>query len=122
MNDLNIIKQFQLEFIKIYDQNYQEKILNKLHAETSAWFFLCVQDALNYLNHEELKLFIEETLKLPSFVEARKYYLTQCNEFWEAVELIRAADPEQYIIHAKQQAALKKNSLSSLIKKILTKI
>jgi hypothetical protein len=123
MNDLNTIKQYQMSFLEKYNQEYQDKILNKMHAETSAWFFLWIQDALQHLSIEDLKDFIEKTLQLPSFVEARRYYLTQCDESWEAVDLLRAADPLEYIKHAKAANELKnKKSIRNILLKLIKKI
>lgn len=125
MQDLNLIKEYQQLFLPLYSGDEKSKIIDGMHSEVAAWFFAFIQQALEYLSEKELEVLIEETLILPAFVRAREYYLTECSQHWEAVDLLREADPKQYIAHAKVRRAQKpaiKHRIVNLMKKIYSAI
>ena len=65
--------------------------------------------------------YITEILELPRFQITRHYYLSENDEKWEAVDLLRKADPEEYYIAAKKNYLTnkKKNVIKKLAKKII---
>ena len=126
MNDLNTIKKHQLLHLERYIGEQKTIIENALYAEVAAWFFLYIQDALNYLSDSELAEQINDTLQLPSFLAAREYYTNVNQENWDAVNLLRKADATAYITKAKELRASKKvtfkKNFMNLLKKIYTSI
>jgi len=122
MYDLNTVKQYQLKFIEkesIDNIDNKDKIINVLFSEVAAYFFLHIQQGLDVLTREEMVTYIKEILELPAFVQAREYYKSN-NEQWEAVRLLREADPEKYISAACES---KKNiPLSKKLKNTIRKI
>ena len=54
-------------------------------------------------------------MELPSYQAAREYYLTRSNEKWEAVNLLRQADPDAYLEAAKKAAGKKEGLKSAII-------
>ena len=58
---------------------------------------------------------IPEAMELPSYQAAREYYLTRSNEKWEAVNLLRQADPDAYLEAAKKAAGKKEDLKSAII-------
>ena len=119
MQDLNEIKRQQLAFLAQWDGKDREKVLDTLHSETAAWFFLYVQDCLKHLDETETETLIENILKLPAFVEAAAYYRANQQD-WQAVELLRQGDPKAYIAAAK--ACIRKPALKARVRAVCKKI
>ena len=120
MKDLDFIKRHQFMFLEgREDKDQLEKIL---FSELAGWFFIWVRQAESCLNDDELKGYIERTLKYPSFVLAHDYYLEHDNETWEAAELLRQADAEMYIKRARQEGKKSNSNIKQIILEILKKI
>lgn len=120
MEDLDNIKQYQLFFLNRYQGNDKEKIQNILFSEIAGWFFIYIQQALGYISDKELIQLISDTLCLPNFILARQYYLEHSKENWEAVNLLRKADSNEYLNKAKiyERKQHVKNSLRQILKRI----
>lgn len=101
MADLDKIKQCQLFYLGRYSGDNREKIEQVLFSEVAGWFFVYVQQCLEYLDDRELYDMISDTLCLDSFILARQYYLDNKEENWDAINLLRKADPNAYIEKAK---------------------
>lgn len=101
MEDLNIIKKYQLLFLERWKGEKKSEVENNLYAEIAGWFFVFVQQALEMVDEDKLKLIIQDTLGLPSFILAKNYFIENSNEKWEAAELLREANPDKYIKAAK---------------------
>lgn len=120
MDDVDNIKNIQLSFLKEYDGASKEIMERNLFAEVAGWFFCYIQQAVDYLDDEQLISLINKTIKLPHFELARNYFVNVNNENWEAVNLLRKADAKEYIIKAKE--AKKANKLKAGFKGIIKKI
>ena len=120
MRDLNTIKDYQLKFLECYPKNNKEKIKNILFAEVAMWFLIHIRQSVNIVKHEDLVAFINNTLSLSSFKAAREYYLERTDEKREPVDLLRLADPTEYIKHAKSFNS--KETWKSKLRKLLVKI
>lgn len=122
--DLNNIKAYQLRFLEDYPGGSKEKILDILFAEAAAWYYGLIQQALKHHSDAEVETMIVESLQLPSFVRTREYYLHESDCDWEAVELLRKADPKEYIAKAKvfRKVRTPKEILRDFILKIYSKI
>ena len=120
MEDLNHIKQYQLSYLDHYEGEASDKIRYTLFAEAASWFYLHVQQALEFLSEDEVEAMIIETLRLPSFIQAREYYLHECNHRWEAIELLCEADPKEYI--AKGKATQNNQTKFDAIRRFLLKV
>ena len=124
MKDLDKIKEYQLKFLSRYTGNHKEEIVRELFAEVAAWFFIFIQGAIGVITDEELSQLIAETLELPSFVLAREYFLTKNSEKWEAVDLLRKADINEYITAAKRHktSVPLKQKVKAFLKRIYVSI
>lgn len=120
MKDLDNIKKYQLLYLGHYQGDSKESIQNTLFSEVAGWFFYYVQQALDYLNDAELMTLITETLRLPRFLLAREYYMNRTEENWDAVNLLRKADVNEYIAKAKEYHSKRKTK--DIIIKILKQI
>lgn len=80
-----------------------------------------ILDGVNRLSSEELVIYLEDVLQLKSFRNARLYYLTQNDENWEAVNLLRQGDAQKYVLTVTQNKETNKSKLTGLIKKIIRK-
>lgn len=101
MEDLNSIKKYQLHYLDEYKGADTAKIQSTLFSETACWFYCHVQQSLKHLSEPEIETMIAESIILPSFVKARDYYLHESDCNWEAMELLRKADPKEYIARGK---------------------
>ena len=122
MDDLNILKEYQIKYLekwrnKKYNSNYN-KIEQALFDEAAAWFFLFLQQAMDYMNIENIKNMIKNVLEYPAFKKAKKYYIDHPKEKWLAVDLLREGDIEKYIQEANKEK-MKKPDLFTKIKNIL---
>lgn len=101
LEDLNNIKKYQLHYLEQYEGAEIERIRNVLFSESAVWFFGHVQQAIKHMSEPEVEEMIVTYLRLPSFVLTREYYLHESDCDWEAMELLRKADPKAYIASAK---------------------
>ncbi|MBO4939126.1 MAG: glycosyltransferase family 2 protein [Oscillospiraceae bacterium] len=124
MKDLDIIKKYQLRFWERYQGGSRDLIRNILFSEVAGWFFAYVQQALDNLNEAELITLINETLQYPHFILARNYYLTETEESWDAVDLLRKGDAREYIQKAKEYHDHRsvKDTIIQFLKKIYASI
>lgn len=97
----------------------RKKYERVLFAELAAWFLIFLESSIPVLTYSEMIDYINEILVLPRFQIARKYYLSENNEKWEAVDLLRKADAEQYYNVARNNYLKKKYSIKQLVKKII---
>ena len=102
MNDLDIIKKHQLEFIKRREGEDTERMLRTLHAETAAWFLVYLRQARNYLTDSELEELISKTLQLPRFILAREYFADH-PENWNGPKLLVKGDVKEYLAFSREQ-------------------
>ena len=115
LQDINKIKHYQLSFIEKHPE-YPRSILEKsLFSELAGWTFYYICQGTKHLPDEQLKSLIAEAMELPSYQAAREYYLTRSNEKWEAVNLLRQADPDAYLEAAKKAAGKKEGLKSAII-------
>lgn len=121
MKDLDKIKEYQLLYLKTYSGKEKERIKGILFSELAGWFFIYIQQALDYLDEDKLLALIEETLNYPSFVLAREYYMDTREENWEAANLLRKADAHEYIAKARQyhDRGRIKRKLREIVRKIV---
>lgn len=117
MYDLATIKRYQLQFLERYDYVNREQIEKTLYSELAGWFYVYIQESIEHLNDSEIINLIEESLKLDTFVIAREYYLQNSAEKWEAVDLLRKANPDEYLQSAKNNR--RKSCLKRKARKIL---
>ena len=102
MNDLNIIKQYQTQFLENYNGNAKERIIRNMHGETAGWLFYYVRQAISHIEEDKLRNLIQKTLKLKAFVLSRQYFLENTEEKWDAVNLLREAKADDYLTKAKE--------------------
>ena len=123
MEDLDNIKKYQLSYLDKYDGPNKDKIKSILFSEIAGWFFIYVQQALNHLNENEVRVLVESTLQLPRFLKAEQYYVNNA-ENWEAVNLLRKCDVELYINKANEYSKRQtfKNKVKDILKKIYVSI
>lgn len=122
MADLNIIKEYQIKCLEKwktenYNANYS-KVEQALFGEIAAWFFLFIQQAMDYMEIEKIRELIKKVLGYSMFKEAGKYYRDHPKENWTAVNLLRERDVERYIEEAKK-IKYEKPELLTRIKSIL---
>ena len=113
MDDLNFIKISQLHFLQHRDD--RARLESILFSETASWFFLWVCQAEQRLDDAALTEKIAHILHLPGFIMAHNYYLERSDEDWEAAQLLREANAEQYIINAKRANAEHRRSVKELL-------
>ena len=121
MQDLNQIKKYQLQFLEQIEHPDKPKILSTLHTETACWFGDWIRDALEIIDEEKVSKMILEVLEYPEIKSAREYFNNENDLNWEAMELLRKADPQKYIKWAKMRQHTKK-SIKSSIKQLYRKI
>lgn len=124
MRDLNKIKEYQLQYIDLYQGKRKEEIINICFMETVGWFFLYIKQGLSIVGEERTKKLINESFKFSSFKKAREYYLNNPRVDSELVTLFKMADADKYIIKAKQDGSKQniKDSLLSILKQIYKSI
>lgn len=99
--DINNIKKHQLYYLERYEGANVERIRSTLFSEAAVWFFGHIQQAVKHMSEPEVEKMIVTYLRLPSFVLTREYYLHESDCDWEAMKLLRKADPKAYIASAK---------------------
>lgn len=102
MNDLDKIKEYQLKFLNLRTEEGNDRIKSALFLEVAHWFYIYISQAQEHLSEQELKKLVAETLALPSFVTTRKYYLNNPKESDPVIDLIKLADPDEYIKSIKE--------------------
>ena len=124
MFDLNTIKTYQESALADYQGQGKEEIKERMYSEIASWFFLHIQSGLSVLSEDEMKKYINSILNLSMFQKARHYYLEESSENWEAVALLKKANPDAYILSAKNvaQSRTMKNKLKSMIIRFLKQI
>ena len=75
---------------------------------------------MKHLSEPEVEQLILDSLRLPSFVQTREYYLHESDCQWEAMELLRKADPKEYI--AKGKVFRNEHTAKDAIRDFLLKI
>lgn len=119
MYDLDKIKQYQIKFLNKVEREDKEKILKELYTETASWFFCHIRNGIDELNEDEMTEYINNVLSLPSFIQARDYFLIDQSEKRLSAELICEANPQKYISAARSYKKDNKGSVKSLIRKIV---
>ncbi len=112
MEDLDIIKKYQLEFLEKRSQSDVDSIRSILFSEIAGWFLYYIREARKQLSDQELENLITKVLRLPRFVLAKQYYLEHKDD-WEAVELLRKSDVREYM------EAVKKNNTKTVKAKLV---
>lgn len=120
LEDLDNIKKYQLYYLDRYEGPNREKIRDTLFAESSAWFYCQIRLSMKHLSEPEVEQLILDSLRLPSFVQTREYYLHESDCQWEAMELLRKADPKEYI--AKGKVFRNEHTAKDAIRDFLLKI
>lgn len=120
LNDLDNIKKYQLLYLERYQGEAVQKIRSILFSELSCWFFEHIQQAIQYMSEAEIETMISAALALPRFVLARNYYLYESDCNWIAMELLRKADPKQYITDGK--ICVNRRTVKRRVKSFLMKI
>lgn len=115
MEDLDIIKKYQLEFVENRVADDCELLKNILFSEMAGWFLGFVKDAAHHLCDMELQELINSTLLLPRFKLAQQYYKDN-PENWEAAMLLMKGDVNEYMEAAKRKSkkSLKIRFLNSM--------
>lgn len=121
MRDLNRIKEYQSQFLKKTELQDKAKIISTHHSETACWFGDWVIEAVKVIDEKSLEKKISDILKYPAFIRAREYYIHENSLNWKAMELLRKADPTEYIYWAKSNKE-KRKSVKEIVKKIYRKI
>ena len=103
MQDLNQIKEYQMLFLDTWEGKDLERVKSTLFSEIAFWLLAHIKDGIQQLSDSEMKAYIADTLELPAFVKAREFFLNEDDTEWEAVELLRKADPQAYINAAHTQ-------------------
>lgn len=124
MKDLDCIKLYQLKFLEGYDSELKKDIIRNLHGETAGWLFYYIRQASENLDEADLEGLIEETLQMTAIANARRYFIEENNENWDGVNLLRKADPGEYIKKAKEYQNKEgiKDRIRTVIRKIYTSI
>ena len=120
MQDMNIGKNYQTYYLNKREYNNKAEILGIMFAETAAWLFNYIKSAVSRLKSDEVLSLVSESLTLPSVVRARDYYINVSAEQWDAVNLLRRANPEEYVKAAETYS--EKRSLKKSIVKLLKRI
>ncbi|MEQ2443728.1 glycosyltransferase family A protein [Pseudoflavonifractor sp. CLA-AP-H29] len=115
LQDINIIKHYQLSFIEKHPEYPRSTLENILFSELAGWTFCYICQGIGHLPDEQLKSLIAEAMELPSYRAAREHYLNRSNEKWDAVNLLRQANPDAYLEAAKKAADKKEDLKSSII-------
>ena len=118
MDDLNIVKEYQINYLKKwktenYNANYY-KVEQALFGEIAAWFFLFIQQAMGYMEIENIRKLIKKVLAYSTFKKAMKYYENHPQENWKAVKLLKEGDVERYIEEAKKRKYEKPNLIAKM--------
>lgn len=120
MKDLDAIKRYQLRFLEQYQGKSKDRMLKTLHSEVAGWFFVYIQESLDYLDDAEVRSMIMESLALPSFALSIEYYSNHIEENREEACLLRKADADVYLKKAKQKR--KQVDIKQSVKQFLRKI
>jgi len=117
MKDLNRIKEYQEKFLESFEHPDKPKIISMHHIETACWFGDWITDGVDLMKKETLEEKISEILSYPEFMRAREYFMYENSLAWEAIELLKKADPKEYIKWAKRKKE-KGISIREMIKQI----
>ena len=115
LQDINIIKHYQLSFIEKHPEYPRSTLENILFSELAGWTFCYICQGIGHLPDEQLKSLIAEAMELPSYRAAREHYLNKKKKKWDAVNLLRQANPDAYLEAAKKAADKKEDLKSSII-------
>ena len=118
--NLDVIKKYQAQVIKRCNVAEKDKIMRNYYAEIASWLFLHIEAGTQYLSQEQLIAYIDNVLKLDSFLNAKKYFQFSNSENWKAVNLLRYANPREYVLTVINEK--KKESFISRCKSIIKKI
>ena len=101
MKDLDIVKSIQLRYMNEYYPN-DENMIETLFSETASMIYWWVKQAVEQLDEDDVKVLVSETMCLPIAIKATEYYRYQNRYAHRAsVDLLRKADPDEYIRHMK---------------------
>ncbi len=101
--DLDRVSRYQLQFLARWPGQEKACIQRKIYVNLAGWIFPKVQSALQSLPEAEVRSFLQADLSLPCVLEARQFFSEHPEESWEAAELLRRGDPDEYIRHAKER-------------------
>ena len=73
MDDLNIIKKYQLSYIDKSQSNEKDNLYKVCYSEIAGWFVVWLKDAYKQLNKPELIEKIDGILAYPAFVSATQF-------------------------------------------------
>ena len=121
MQDLDIIKKYQLSFLDRRTINDKAKIESNLYSEMAGWFLYYLKESKYHLSQKELNDLIIRTLALPRFKLAHEYYENNPGN-WDAANLLRKADPDEYMKYINSSKKSIKEELMKIIKAIAKRI
>ena len=101
MNDLDTVRQYQLLFIDRGELD-KKRYYKALYHDNAGWFYAWVKVGIPILGEEKMLSIVEQTLSLPSFHAAHLYFREHIEETWNAANLLRSGNAEEYIIQAKR--------------------
>ena len=96
MEDLDVIKRYQLAFLDKRDMDDSDKLRQILYSEVAGWFLAYIREAGDHLAEEDIRGLIIKSLQLPSFIQARNYYKEHESDN-RAECLLGEADIEKYM-------------------------
>ena len=121
MRDLNRIKEYQTQFLEKTEIQDKAKVISTHYSETACWFGAWVKEAVEIIDEKTLERMIADILKYPELKRAREYYIKENSLNWKAMELLRNADPKEYIAWAKANKE-KRKSFKDIAKETYRKI
>ena len=120
MNDLNQIKEFQLQFIEKYQGIRKEDVINVCFMEIAGWFFLFIKQSLYAVGEIRTRELFNESIELSSFKKAREYYINNPKIENKQIMLFRNANIDEYFYEMKKDNY--KESFKSIFISFLKKI
>lgn len=119
--DLDVIKKYQAQVIERCCIEKKDRIWRNYYAEIASWLFLHIKAGTEYLTKKQLIEYLQVILKFDSFLLAQEYFRFQNNENWEAVNLLREADPKEYLlsVYNEKDNLTFLNKIKSTIKRII---
>lgn len=118
MKDLDTIKQYQLDFLQKTKPENADILKKNLFSEMAGWFIVYLREATDYLDKDDLRKIVTNTLELPRFKLAQQYY-KENPEGWEGATLLMNADVEGYIKTANIKS---KKTLKSILIQVIKSI
>ena len=115
MNDLNIIKKYQLAFIEKTSGEHHQ-YMRIMYTEAAYWLLAWIRKAIKELDETELKELLSDTLNLSEFVKASEYCKLHPDMNWDAHELLKERNVEKYISFIKNEPTSESITFKEIIK------